>query len=487
MKKLILVFIFFLLPHSISASNYSCNDLKDFVIKEKFTTPPLKDEVNGFGFLFFGKINDEGNYVYDTEINDGTGITIDRIYNETINENFDVFDTIVSIDNVNLQELFSNFSIQEASLKIDELLEKNNLIFEVQNLDNEIFSVEVLKQMYLAPNEVWIDFVPKDITFVDVKSNTYSAKYYYTTEWKDNRFQNILKNIEDNECQFKRVNENDPLYSSLWSPEIIEENKIDNIDTFDNFQYADIYFYLWGDKNDVYIMMDKHNNATFNMEFNLTEFPFDNQDFQFLLYTPEVNSDIMLNEWYNQDDVESGWKYFLSTIVHPEWNYKDIYSEVYQKEYSDSTYYDNYYLSITAERNISYYITKVIIPIFIILIICWTVFWISGLQLESRLTVTSVSFLALIAYNYVVEEDLPKLGYNTILDHIILCSYIFAGLATILTVYSYTNCKKNNYDFCTVDYLARYVGPIAYIIVNAILIINGIESMTAAQFLGKFT
>ena len=93
-------------------------------------------------------------------------------------------------------------------------------------------------------------------------------------------------------------------------------------------------------------------------------------------------------------------------------------------------------------ENISYYIFKVIIPVILILMICWSVFWINGFQLESRLTVTSVSFLALIAYNYVVDEDLPRMGYSTKLDYIILCAYIFAGMATILTIYSYNECKR---------------------------------------------
>ena len=121
-----------------------------------------------------------------------------------------------------------------------------------------------------------------------------------------------------------------------------------------------------------------------------------------------------------------------------------------------------------------------------ILIICWSVFWINGLQLESRLTVTSVSFLALIAYNYVVEDDLPKLGYSTVLDSIILWSYIFAGLATMLTIYSYKYCTKHNCDFSNIDLKARYIGPITYLLVNAFLILNGIRSMSAAQFLGRF-
>ena len=116
--------------------------------------------------------------------------------------------------------------------------------------------------------------------------------------------------------------------------------------------------------------------------------------------------------------------------------------------------------------------------------ICWSVFWINGMQLESRLTVTSVSFLALIAYNYVVDEDLPRMGYSTTLDYIILVAYIFAGLATILTIYSYLDCRKNDKDFSSIDIYVRFIGPIAYIVTNIYLVYSGIQSMTLAQFFG---
>ncbi len=481
--------VFFLISSSFSyAEEISCNDVKNLVIENKgdFIAQPEKDEVYDYGFTLWGEYNEDGNFIYDFDSNESEGIYIKKILNENLNETFKRDDIILKIDNTTIADLFADFSAEEASLEIDNLFEKENLLLKVKNLETEkITSIEIFKQIYDSPLSVWVDLSLDDITFINVKDNTYNAKYNYSAEWKDDRFNNYLKKIKDKQCHFKRVNENDIFYKSLWQPEIIEENKIDNIDTFDSFQYVDIFIYIYDEDETAYVLMTKYNNAVFNTVFNLKEFPFDNQIFGFYFYTPEINSEIIFEKWYDQQNVQAGWDYFLENIVHPEWNFKNIDSGIYQQFYVDDTFYDNYYLEVKAERNISYYFTKVIIPIFIILIICWSVFWVSGIQLESRLTVTSVSFLALIAYNYVVEDDLPKLGYNTILDYVILCSYVFAGMATILTIYSYSNCKKNGYDFCTVDYLARYLGPIVYLITNIFLISYGLHSMTAGQLLGR--
>jgi hypothetical protein len=45
-----------------------------------------------------------------------------------------------------------------------------------------------------------------------------------------------------------------------------------------------------------------------------------------------------------------------------------------------------------------------------------------------------VSLLALIAYNFVFEGDIPKLDYLTDLDKFILLSYIFCCLPTFMSI-----------------------------------------------------
>ena len=85
-------------------------------------------------------------------------------------------------------------------------------------------------------------------------------------------------------------------------------------------------------------------------------------------------------------------------------------------------------------REGSYYIYKLILPITFLIILSWMVFFIKPKDLESRLTISIVVFLSLIAYNFVVSDDLPKIGYLTFMDSFILVSYIFAGIPTIQTV-----------------------------------------------------
>ena len=125
-----------------------------------------------------------------------------------------------------------------------------------------------------------------------------------------------------------------------------------------------------------------------------------------------------------------------------------------------------------------------------ILVISWSVFWVRGSQLEAKVNVTIVCLLSLIAYNFIIDEDLPKLPYLTFLDSFILLSYFYTGIATILCVYSFVKKLKSGKDLSTIDKKAQWFGPISYfVILFSILVyfynIEGVGTMLAKLVLPK--
>ena len=55
-------------------------------------------------------------------------------------------------------------------------------------------------------------------------------------------------------------------------------------------------------------------------------------------------------------------------------------------------------------------------------------------KLDARLTTSIVALLALIAYNFVFLDDIPKLNYLTALDQYILLSYIWCCIPTFMSI-----------------------------------------------------
>ena len=208
----------------------------------------------------------------------------------------------------------------------------------------------------------------------------------------------------------------------------------------------------------------------YNTDFR--KFPFDTQEMEFQLY-PEFPKTMV--QFQADEPTMTGHKQNLynfqgeSGIEIPGWNLVEV--DYYVDEYTEGDYdYQGFVLTLKAERIASYYVFKVILPIFFILIISWSVFWVRGSELEAKVNVTIVCLLALIAYNFIIDGDLPKLDYLTFLDLFILVSYFYTGLATILCVHSFIRHKKTGEIYTAIDIKARMWGPISFLLILITLI-----------------
>ena len=103
--------------------------------------------------------------------------------------------------------------------------------------------------------------------------------------------------------------------------------------------------------------------------------------------------------------------------------------------------------------------------------VCWLVVWIDPKELEARLTVTIVCLLSLIAYNFVIDSELPKLEYLTVLDWIILTSYIYAVIPNILSVVSFRLLKTNQLLGNNIEKLSTRYGVLSYFLVILLIIL----------------
>ena len=126
-----------------------------------------------------------------------------------------------------------------------------------------------------------------------------------------------------------------------------------------------------------------------------------------------------------------------------------------------------------------YYIFKIILPIVLILLICWSSVWLNPREVESKLTITIVCLLSLIAYNFVIDNELPKLEYLTIMDWIILASYLFAAAPNMLAIFSFQLYQKMKYKKLSqkVDYFSKRFGITSYIFLILIIIIINVSSV----------
>ena len=253
---------------------------------------------------------------------------------------------------------------------------------------------------------------------------------------------------------------------------------------FDEFRYdADVreglknkeilvnsVFDLINDNNEIRTFRTEKGVASFRQSFDFKKFPFDKQKL-IIRIKPNIGS------WSNWND-DTGEGVGSVTMISPEprsffnlekfidpkinklkaWKINDDGIQIVSKVLVDKNYYDIFEkkivtkyenildIEITIDRNFQHYLLKIMLPVFLILCVAWYVLWIPTEKYEARLNTSIIALLALIAYNFVFQDDLPKLEYLTALDWYVLLSYIFCCIPVFLSIgfskFISTNQKK---------------------------------------------
>ena len=273
------------------------------------------------------------------------------------------------------------------------------------------------------------------------------------------------------ECSFSEqiwstANSRDPAYGVIFKNIVFEDkNKrkaayriIPYFDKDDNFSKQSLITY------------ELSTTLKIKNDFNLKTFPFDKQKIKFELSNSRYDVNdmrITMTDWTSKKALEyikensiPGWK--INNFVPSYANFVDPFDENF--------YYDGFQIIFELERKSRYYIFKIILPIVLILMVCWSVVWVNPKELESRLTITIVCLLSLIAYNFVIDKDLPKLEYLTILDWIILISYVYATIPNFLSIFSFAYLKKKNKTSQKIELISKKYGALSYIIIIFLIV-----------------
>jgi hypothetical protein len=114
-----------------------------------------------------------------------------------------------------------------------------------------------------------------------------------------------------------------------------------------------------------------------------------------------------------------------------------------------------------AERNVSHYLTKIILPLIVIVIISWTVFWAPPPQIAVQFGFAATSILTVIAYRFALASQLPPVPYSTRLDEFLNGAFIMVALALVEVVVTAQLIYKDRVATALkVDGFCRVVFPI---------------------------
>lgn len=167
-------------------------------------------------------------------------------------------------------------------------------------------------------------------------------------------------------------------------------------------------------------------SGTFSSYHNLTDFPFDEQTIPIWIYPLDWSIGKVV---FRIDETFTG---LASPLNISDWKINGANAELIEKDFDAfGQVRSGYLLQISAERYLSYYFWKIMLPIALIVIMSWCVFWISPAQFGTQIGLSATSVLTMIAFIFATTNVLPRLGYFTMLDRYVAGATVFVFVALL--------------------------------------------------------
>jgi hypothetical protein len=288
-----------------------------------------------------------------------------------------------------------------------------------------------------VPTPVKMGILVADITEVDDVAQSIEGDFIAKMQWQDPRL------VDFAGCRFPT--------SAVWFPrvDLLNSNQLTRRRTLAANQVR-----VLQDGDIVHVQRSFGSIATYH---DLSRFPFDNHEFRLRIAEFDYSSDelILIPDEEFTD---------LADLINiPDWTIHDVSiqsEDIYLKELDKSL--SILTLAIDASRNSGFYILKVLVPLVLIVMMSWVVFWISPEKFGPQIGISATAMLTLIAFQFAFSSVLPKLSYFTTIDLLVFGSTILVFLSLCeATLTSVLATRGRDELAARIDLGCRWLFPIA--------------------------
>jgi hypothetical protein len=303
-----------------------------------------------------------------------------------------------------------------------------------------------------GPVDVAVGLYITNVVAIDETRETFEVGGYLAGQWQDPRL--VLPGNPPGKRRTFRLQD-------LWTPAIEAANSI---------SHKTNQYWLEADGNGTVTYRERF-DAVYSTDFELRKFPFDTQVLRFE-FQPFLSSDSQMR-FRLQALPGTG----ISTDRQTElaaWqlgNLRYRADKLNLDPFQDPSH--EAIFEVTVKRRSGFYLWKIFVPLILITLVPVVVFWIDVKEFDWILKIPMTMLLSMVAFQFTIARDLPRLGYITFLDAVFLASFVFCflGIIEITTVYLLQKHGRRPVAV-SIHSAGKWAYPLAYFAVLSILAIR---------------
>lgn len=217
------------------------------------------------------------------------------------------------------------------------------------------------------------------------------------------------------------------------------------------------------------VRYSERSSAELSNTYRLRTFPFDKQTLEILIH-PTVADDALVTLIPEGVGAMSAEPRVYDSLAQWEITGMDAVVERVPGAGGDSIGEVRFTISIA--RHFNFYIWKVFLPLLLMVVLSWTVFWIDPTELSSQVQISVTTILTVIAFAFAIQANLPKVPYLTFIDVFFLICYLFVFATAIeLTAVHLAGHSGHGARIRRLSTAIRVVLPVAFAVVNLIMVL----------------
>jgi hypothetical protein len=291
------------------------------------------------------------------------------------------------------------------------------------------------------PRVVTVGFSVNAIKKVDAIEGTVEVDFILYVQWIDPSLVGVA--VEDRPPYTEGLREEQHGdQPCLWNPNLEINNDVSLEQMWEKFpapyQDAASGKVVWG---------ARYRGAISN-RMNLRQFPMDSDYIAIVVGSKDMDESKMLLE---VDPDKHGFKDAPGDRIKDnqleEWSLDvPIVSLKRSGPTGSGAYYANIEYGLVVHRLSWFYSSKILSIVYMLVFVSWTVFFIPPVNFVDRLNIILVLFLSTIAFLYVANDSLPKVPYLTLLDKLMLTSFVSQFVVLIESFIAFILAKQEEAD-----------------------------------------